>query len=106
MNWSPPEQERYCTTSFRSAPPLLFFSCAPRPPNRQHDGIARIEAFAGGFVEAFEGAGGNGKCRPARGGLVDHVAQIIADAVDVERDRAGILALQRGGDHRPAPFEH
>src|SRR5207253_325249 len=81
-------------------------ACAPQPMRRKHRRVVRTKTLARDVVVALERACRNRKRYAERVRFIDHRAEILADKIDIERDRRRFPALQRRGDHRPTELQH
>src|SRR6266851_487859 len=92
------------TCIYRAGRPSVQSS--PHPAHRDGGDVALAEAGARSLVVALQRTRSDRKAGSERIGLLDHRSQVLAHRVDVDGDGAGILALERRGEDRPASLQH
>src|SRR5712672_269758 len=81
-------------------------SLAARPIDRDGRDLGRPEAVTARLFVTGERALDEGQFETARTAFRQHGAQVLRSALDVERHRAGVAALEHLGDRRAAHFQH
>src|ERR1700704_324281 len=85
---------------------LSSASLGARPIDRDSRNLGRPETLTGRLFVTGERALDEGQFETTRTAFRQHGAQILRSALDVERHRAGVAALEHLGDRRAAHLQH